>query len=193
MIKFICFFLVSCASSFAIFNLSYIDNEEPKEVNLIETEHIETYENKEIDDNIQDLIVTSQIEEKELMTIEIPKINVKNKIYNKKSKLNNIDLNVIIMNESDYPDKKDGTVIIGAHSGIGKLAYFKNLNKLEIGDLVYLEYKGIKYTYRVTDSHLDKKDGSIVINYNNSKKILYLYTCNPKDKNNYLVLVCENV
>ncbi len=191
MVRFISFFLVSCISSFVIFNISYINVEEPQETNIIETEQVEVYENKEIESDVKETVVTKPVEEKELMTIEIPKISVKNKIYNKKSKLNNIDSNVIIMDESDYPDKDNGTVIIGAHSGIGKIAYFKNLNKLEIGDFIYLTYKGTKYTYNVVEYHLDNKDGSIVVNYNNSKKTLYLYTCNPKDKNNYLVVVCE--
>ena len=132
---------------------------------------------------------TEQIkEEKELMTIIIDKLEINNKIYSKDSKLNNIDENVIIMNESDYPDKENSTVIIGAHSGVGEKAYFKDFDKLVIGDTVTLKYKNKDYTYKITDIKKDDKDGKININYNNKSNRLILYTCYPHDKTSYMVI-----
>jgi LPXTG-site transpeptidase (sortase) family protein len=131
------------------------------------------------------------ISEKSIIEIEIPKIDLKGKIYDKNSKLNNIDKNIIIMNDSDMPSDKNGIVIIGGHSGIGKYAYFKDLNKLKIKDLINIYYKNKKYTYEVVNYYLDKKDGSIRIsNYNDVNKLI-IYTCNPNDKNNYLVIECN--
>ena len=127
-------------------------------------------------------------EEKELMTIVIDKLGINNKIYSKDSKLNNIDENVIIMNESDYPDKENSTVIIGAHSGVGAKAYFKDFNKLVIGDTVTLKYKDNEYIYKITDIKKDDKDGKISINYNDKGNRLILYTCYPNDKTSYMVI-----
>ena len=158
MVKAILFIILSCFSSFIV------------------------YDNKNIKQE-------KYIKEEVLMKIEIPKINLNNNIYPKNSSKNNIDKNIIIMNESSMPDEESGVVIIGAHSGTGRYAYFKDLNKLEIDDEVIINYKNKKYTYKVIYYYLDKKDGSIDINRKNKR--LYLYTCNPSDKNNFLVIVCE--
>ena len=95
------------------------------------------------------------------------------------------------MNESDMPDKDGGIIIIGGHSGIGKYAYFKDLNKLDINDQVIIYYLNKKYIYKVVEYHLDSKDGSISISNVNKKNKLFLFTCNPNDKNNYLVYNLE--
>lgn len=143
--------------------------------------------------NINNKESNVKVEEKNaiLMHIEIPKISVSQDIYGKDSKLNDIDKNVIIMKESDYPDEVGGMVIIGGHSGYGKYAYFKNLNLLKTGDEIIIKYRNIKYKYKVINYYLDKKDGSINISKSDNKSKLFLYTCNPNDKKNYLVIVCE--
>lgn len=182
------FLAISCISSFFVYSVSNRDiiEEEPIKEEIPIIEKIEEQEIKETKENIN--IIK---EEKELMIIEIPKINFIGKIYNKNSKLNNIDKNIIIMNESNMPDEDGGIIIIGGHSGYGKYAYFKHLNKLEIGDEVIIKYLNKKYYYKVIDYYLDSKDGSISINNVNKKNKLFLFTCNPNDKNNYLVYNLE--
>lgn len=128
--------------------------------------------------------------EEPMMILEIPKISFSGNIYKKESKLNDIDKNVIIMDDSNLPSDKNGIVIIGGHSGIGKYAYFKNLNKLQIGDKINLKYNKKTYIYEVVNYYLDNKDGSIKITNYNKKNKLIIYTCNPNDKNNYLVVEC---
>lgn len=126
--------------------------------------------------------------EKPIMNIKIDKLNINNDIYEKGSINNNIDKNVIILDDSDYPDKKGGTVLIGAHSGYGKEAYFKNLDKLRIGDIIKLTYKNKLYKYKIDNISKDNKDGKIRLEYKNNKNRLILYTCYPHDKNNYLLV-----
>ena len=126
--------------------------------------------------------------EKPVMNIKIDKIKVNNDIFEKGSVNNNINKNVIILDDSDYPDKKNGTVLIGAHSGVGKEAYFKNLNKLKIGDVIKLTYKNKLYKYKIDNISKDNKNGKIRIEYHNKGNRLILYTCYPNDKNNYLVI-----
>ena len=126
-----------------------------------------------------------QIEETPIMSIEIPKIDVKEKIYEKDSIENDINKHVIIMQESNYPNES-GNVIIGAHSGTGPLAYFKDLDKISIGDQIIINYKDNKYIYTVKNIHKDNKDGKISIRYYDNSIILF--TCYPNDKNNYLII-----
>ncbi len=119
-----------------------------------------------------------------IMYINIPKINVYEEIYDKTSINNDIDKHVIIMNESSYPGEGKN-VIIGAHSGSGPLAYFKELDKLEIGDQIMIDYLDNKYIYVVNNVHKDDKNGRITIK---EKDSLTLFTCYPGDKNNYLII-----
>ena len=188
MYKFCCFLVISCISSFFVYSLSidyeYVEKKIEKDPVVDVVEDIKKEENK------IEKIKQSRIEDP-LMIIEIPKIKLKGNIYNKNSKLNNIDKNIIIMKESNMPNEESGIIIIGAHSGYGKYAYFNNLNKLDIGDEVIINYLNKKYYYKVIEYHLDSKDGSISINNINKKNKLFLFTCNPNDKNNYLVYNLE--
>ena len=181
------FFVISCVSSFMVYSIC--NNKNVVEESLIKQD----YPNEQIiiNEEIKEEIINFVEEEKELMIIEIPKIKLKEKIYNKNSKLNNIDKNIIIMNESNMPNDDGGVIIIGGHSGYGKTAYFKHLNMLKIGDEVILTYQNKNYYYKVVEYHLDPKNGSITINNINKKNKLFLFTCNPNDKNNYLVYSLE--
>lgn len=123
-----------------------------------------------------------------LMKLEIPVIGVYNNVYKKDSVNNNIDRNVIIMNESALPDEVFGNVILGAHSGSGPLAYFKDFDKLKIGDDIYIDYDNTRYNYKIKYIYDDNKDGKIKIR-NYGIDAVTLYTCKPNDKNNFLVIV----
>ena len=187
MYKMYCFIVITCISSFLVYSISnYNNREEIIEEDILIINEEETIEEKPIIEKLK-----NNKEEKELMTLEIPKINFKGNIYNKNSKLNNIDKNIIIMKESNMPDEEGGIIIIAGHSGYGKYAYFKHLNKLEKEDIVILNYLNKKYYYKVIDYYLDSKDGSISINNVNKKNKLFLFTCNPNDKNNFLVYNLE--
>jgi len=123
-----------------------------------------------------------------IMNIKIEKIGINNSIYDKGTKENDIDKNVIILEDSDYPDKLYGTVLIGAHSGTGSKAYFKNLNKLAVGDTITLTYNNKTYNYKINKISKDDKDGKIRIDYGTKANRLILYTCYPGDKKSYLVI-----
>ena len=166
-----------CILSF--FNIRSIFNTSDIKLNESNFDVVREEDNDVIVDNVDDVI----------MNLYIPKINVRNNIYSKDSIENNIDKNVIIMDESSTPDTLD-MVLLGAHSGTGPLAYFKDFDKLEIGDEIYLNYKGINYKYLIKYMYDDFKDGKIKVskNYKNS---LILYTCKPKEKDYFLVVVAQ--
>ncbi len=145
-----------------------------------------------INDTMVNIAYKIEYKEEPIMMLEIPKITFKGYIYNIDSKLNDIDKNIVIMNDSDMPDENNSLLIIGGHSGYGKYAYFNNLKKLEINDEVLLTYKNKKYRYKIINYYLDTKDGSIVVNNYKDKNIVILYTCYI-DKKNYLVYVGEMI
>lgn len=130
-------------------------------------------------------IIISSFKEEPIMNINIEKISVNQNIYAKDSYNNIIDKHVFITKESGFPGG-DEPVIIGAHSGTGPLAYFKDLNLLDVNDIIILTYNKKEYKYVVINKYKDDKNGKIKIDSNND---LILFTCYPNDKNNYLVIV----
>ncbi len=119
--------------------------------------------------------------------IIIDKLNISNNLYNKESIHNNVNENITILKESISPDNINSIMYIAAHSGTGKLAYFKNLDKLEINDQIILIYKNKKYTYQVYKIWEENKNGYIHINSINEKQLI-LTTCSPNHKNKQLII-----
>ena len=130
-------------------------------------------------------------EELPIMYLNIEKINVHNAVYEKSSINNDIDKNVTIMDESNLPIDEFGNVILGAHSGVGRLAYFKDFGQLEVNDEITVDYDNKKYKYIIKRIYTDDKDGKIVIRRNLNKNTLTLFTCNPGDDKNYLIVIAE--
>lgn len=128
--------------------------------------------------------------EKELFgIITIKDINLQNKpIYNITSKKNNIEENITILKESTTPDKENSIIFLAAHSGIGPLAYFKNLHKINLNSLVELKYQEKKYIYKVVNIYEQEKNGFIRITSTSNKKII-LTTCS-ENKGKQLIIEC---
>lgn len=127
-----------------------------------------------------------------IAVIEIPKINLRNGIYEKSSTLNNVDKNVQILKESSFPDENNGNVILAAHSGSGKIAYFKNLVKLKKGDDVNIYYNNSLYSYKVEKIYEVDKIGKIELE-DHSSSVLTLITCSEKDKTKQIVIICKKI
>ncbi len=119
----------------------------------------------------------------------INKINLDEELFSKNSTENDIEKHVTILKESIYPDNDNSIMVIAAHSGIGKIAYFNELDKLEINDEVILIYKEKRYIYIVKDIWEEKKNGYININ-KEKKKQLVLTTCSPNKENYQLIINC---
>ena len=119
----------------------------------------------------------------------INKINLKQNLYKIESKKNNIEENVAIMKESNYPNISNGILILAAHSGTGKIAYFEELDNLELKDNIIIIYKNKKYIYQITKIWEQKKNGYIKIKKENKKQLI-LTTCSPKKKNTQLIINC---
>ena len=125
------------------------------------------------------------------MILEIPIINLKKGILKKLDSNNNIDKNVTILNESDYPNK-EGNVFLAAHSGNGNKSYFNDISKLKINDEANLYYREVKYTYSVIEIKEITKSSNIVLNIN-TKNNLVLITCSQTNKSKYLIVILNKI
>ena len=101
--------------------------------------------------------------------IKIPKIGLEKGLANKGSYYNNVNRNILVVKESDMPDKAKGNVILAGHSGSGRTAYFKNLHKLERDDEVSIFYNGSEYKYKVVNQYDIEKTGTANIVRNAEK------------------------
>lgn len=125
--------------------------------------------------------------------LEIPSIGVKRGFLNINDKNNVVNKNIQVIKKSDMPDIKNGNLIIAAHSGSGRVSYFKNLYKLATSDTAYIHYNGVKYTYSVVNRYEVEKTGEVVIKRNNDKTTLTLISCSQTDKTKQIVYILELV
>ncbi|MGN0973254.1 MAG: sortase [Bacilli bacterium] len=144
----------------------------------------------EIENNIEE-----QIEEKETSSksinytaiIEIPTINLKQGVVDSTDNFNSINYAISVDKNSNYPNEL-GNFILYAHSGNSNIAYFKNLNKVNISDEVYVYYNGVKYHYVIENKYDIEKTGKAkVINLKDNRYIT-LITCN-QDRKGYQIVV----
>ena len=103
-------------------------------------------------------------EEEAIGTLTIKKLKIEELLYPIESPKNTIAEHISILKESTPPTQENSTFILAAHSGTANVSYFKDLNKLEIGDDIELIYKRKKYYYQVNEIWEEKKTGYIHIN-----------------------------
>lgn len=127
-----------------------------------------------------------------IAVIKIPKIGLEKGLASKGSYYNNVNRNILILNESDMPDKDKGNVILAGHSGSGRTAFFKNLYKLQTDDEVSIFYGGSEYKYKVVNQYDIEKTGTANIVRNAEKSTLTLITCR-NNTNKQIIYICELV
>lgn len=120
--------------------------------------------------------------------LEIPSINLKRGVVDSTKNFNSINYAISVDKNSNYP-KYMGNFILYAHSGNSSIAYFKNLNKVELKDSVYVYYNGIKYKYEIFDKYDIEKTGKAKVINSKQDKYITLITCNQNRKNYQIVIV----
>ena len=146
--------------------------------------------NRIVEDNQVNVNVDNNVVDNYIAVLEIPSIKLKKGIFSKDNVNNNVDKNIQILYESKMPDEL-GNFILAGHSGSSNVSFFKNLDYLKNGDLIYVYYNNFKYIYKVVDSYYEIKDGDIQISKNYKKTIITLTTCSQNDNENQLVLIGE--
>lgn len=123
--------------------------------------------------------------------LNISKINLSKGFVNKNSEENNVDKNIMVIQESSYPDVDKGNLIIAGHSGTGWNAYFNDLYKLQVGDMATVQYKNKKYNYKIVNIYKQKKVGTIAIYRDYNKTTLTLVTCTNNDSSTQTIYIAE--
>ncbi len=113
--------------------------------------------------------------------LTIDKINLQQGFYDKDNEHNNVSENLTFLAPSNYPDEKNGNVILVAHSGVTRIAYFRNLYQLKVGDTAKIEYKGHLYTYKIDNIYNETKDGNVTVYRDTNRQTLTMITCTKND------------
>ena len=111
--------------------------------------------------------------------ISIKKMNVKLPLY-LGATLENLRKGAAVMGETSLPlGTKDSNCVIAAHRGYQGIPYFREIEKLEIGDKVILQNPWEKLSYRVEQIKIIKPDDSDQIRIQKGKDMITLLTCHP--------------
>ena len=122
--------------------------------------------------------------------LRIPKINLKRGLVDKNSKYNDIKYNIMIHKSSDSPSEEGGNLILLAHSGNSNISFFKNLYKMKLDDIIYLDYNNNTYKYKLINIYDIEKNGKAPIRKNTTKSSITLITCR-NNTNKQIVLIGE--
>lgn len=122
--------------------------------------------------------------------IIIPKISLEQGLVDINSSLNHVDKNIQILNGSEMPNVVNGNMILAAHSGNSDTSYFKKLNRLAVGDSVYIRYDNKQYEYKMFNYYIVEKTGFVDIIRNKDKTTLTLITC-VRNTNKQIVVICQ--
>lgn len=186
--------------TFETVNLEINGNKQPKKIEAgsKEEKEIENKDNAENQDNQSinnQASNTNQIGSGKSSLyfgyLQIPKINLTQGLVPLSSKYNNVNKNIQTINPSDYPDVEKGNLILAAHSGSSRIAYFKNLYLLSINDEAYVIYNNEKYVYQIINIYEVPKNGKVAIYRNNDKTTLTLITCTKNNENTQTVYISE--
>ena len=175
------------------------DKEEKVDDSMVVETETESIDEEDISDNNEALIEQSKkavseqnkIKKEYIGYLEIKKINLKQGLVSKNSYYNKVNYNIQMLSTSDYPDKQFGNVILAAHSGVGYLAFFKNLYKLSKGDEAVIYYKDYVYKYKIVNIYNVPKTGKVKIERDVQKTSLTLITCTYKSKTEQTVYILE--
>ena len=124
-------------------------------------------------------------------TLIIDKIGFNKGFYPKESELNDVDKNLLLVKEADYPNVEKGNLIIAGHSGSGWAGFFDDLHKLSVGDTAKVIYNNKTYTYKFVNIYKAPKVGNISIYRNQNRTTLTLVTCTNFDSTTQTIYIGE--
>ena len=163
-------------------------NEDNETISNIPLENINdtTQNNNETSSNNEEVVSYTYIGQ-----LSIPIIKFKRGFVAKDSKYNDINYNIAIAKEADYPDVKNGNFILMAHSGDAVISFFEPLYKLKLGDVATVTYQAKAYYYQLVKTYEVEKTGKIAIYRDYNKKTLTLITCTHMDDTKQSVYIFE--
>ncbi len=124
-------------------------------------------------------------------TLVIDKIGFNKGFYPKESEYNDVDKNLLLVKEADYPNVEKGNLIIAGHSGTAWNSFFNDLYKLATGDTAKVIFNNKTYTYKFVNIYKAPKVGNISIYRNQNRTTLTLVTCTNFDKTTQTIYIGE--
>lgn len=137
--------------------------------------------------------------------IIIPKIGVEAPVVYDEERVdeasyqNALERGVVRLGTTADPGTK-GNVVIGGHSSnnvfnAGQFKYvFVNLKRLDVGDILYLNYNAKRYTYKVTVAKKVITPQDVSVLQPTNKPTVTLFTCDPPGTNiNRLIVQAEQI
>lgn len=191
LIKCIGLFLLVCGTFMFIYNQT-MKTRLNEENNLKIEEFLENETNEEIvvEEDIKEETNTSNVSSYDYIAVlEIPSINLKRGLVDPSSKYNNVNYNIQIINKSTMPDVVNGNLVLAGHNGASYVSFFRNLDKLNINDKIYIYYGGYKYEYSLSKIYDTPKDGNVEVHRDNSKTTITLITCKKNTKDTQVVYI----
>lgn len=193
------FLLILLSISLLAYKVFSSMNYQMEELILIE-DFYDRYGDKSMTPIIEDEVIEEEQEEvkqeipinniRYIGILKINKIGLERGLVDKTSSYNHVNQNIQILKESDMPNVDKGNLILAAHSGNGRVAFFRDLHKLELNDVVNVYYEGINYVYEIVNIYEIEKTGEAHIIRNASKTTLTLITCKDNEEKQ-IIIVCE--
>lgn len=152
-----------------VINQRYVDNNE---------EMMTAYLNNEEAESIDSLIGI----------LSIPTIQLKRGFYSITSTLNDVSKNIQVIE-----DNMDNMLILAAHRGNSPVSFFNDLEKLSLGDEIFLDYHHQSYKYILYYKYYEDKDGNLPIRYDNTKQVLVLITCVKELKDKQVIYIAYKI
>ena len=108
--------------------------------------------------------------------------------------MNNGVAHFMVPGASAFPGQVGNTVVTGHSAGdiYSSNQYkfiFSGLERLVNGDLIYIDYNKVRYTYRMYDRKTVEPNDVASLNYTGDKAILTLITCWPLGTSRYRLLI----
>lgn len=164
-------------------------NEDNTTINNINTENLNVTEEESVEKETEDKKANYQY----IGELAIPDIRLRRGFVSKESKYNNIEYNITIAREADYPDVPMGNFILMAHSGNAYISFFDKLYRLQIGATASVSYNAVTYNYQLTNVYNQAKTGTVAIYRDRTKRTLTLITCTHNDDYNQTIYIFEEI
>ena len=105
--------------------------------------------------------------------------------------LENMRKGAAIMGETSLPlGTKNSNCVIAAHRGYEGIPYFREIERLKIGDRVIIKNPWEKLTYRVDEIKIIQPDDSDQIKIRKGKDMVTLLTCHPYRSHGNTGMLC---
>lgn len=119
--------------------------------------------------------------------LSIPKLNLKESIYLKDSKYNDVTQEFYLF----LAEEESSQMVILSHSRNEKVSYFNHLDDLQIFDEIIVTIKGTRYFFKVMDIYQEEKDGKIIIK-NSNEMSLTLVICTKYTNHLQTIIIAKN-